>query len=183
MPWGVRGEDPVGGERQSPGKNVPGSVDIRMILVATPLTPEDRLVIAVSCGGVTAHVALLRGETRVCEHSRGTGGLCLLLDPLTEGPPAGCEDPPAQASLRMSLVRQEVSGLLRVRLRRRFVDHAFDVQLNRGRPLPQPWLSSPGLGKLPLPHSAPWRRSATRPAPGLLLYGEIPDEPGMGAVP
>ena len=59
MPWGVRRDDLIGGERQSPGKNVLGSIDIRMVLVATPLTPEDRLIIAVSRGSVTARAALL----------------------------------------------------------------------------------------------------------------------------
>src|SRR6478609_7464770 len=88
------GPVPRGGRRdrhggQSPGQDVPRSVDVRVITVAAPLTPEHRLAIAVAGRGVAAHVALLGGETRINVDDGRTGRGGLLLGPPGEQSPAG----------------------------------------------------------------------------------------------
>ena len=73
---------------QSPGEDVPRSVDVGVIAVAALLAPEHRLAITVPGRGVAAHVALLRGETRINVDDGRTGRGGLLLGPLGEQPPA-----------------------------------------------------------------------------------------------
>jgi hypothetical protein len=59
-----------------------------VIAVAAPLAPEHRLAIAIPGRGVAAHVALLRGETRINVDDGRTGRGGFLLGPLGEQPPA-----------------------------------------------------------------------------------------------
>src|SRR6478735_2544755 len=112
-----------------PGRGCSRSVNVRVIAVAAPLAPEYRLAITVPGRGVAAHMALLRGETRINVDDRRTRCGGLLLGPPGQQPPARAQDGAVQPGLGSGPVRQETAPLLRVWLGLGLAHHAREIQL------------------------------------------------------